>query len=119
MKKLVIICCTIAACYSCSYDNREELSKKEICQSDSIGFADHVQPTINQRCSSCHSGQSPEAGISLTNYEQISKVAKSGKLVGVITHSPGFTPMPGDGSMLSDCQISQIKIWVEDGAENN
>jgi uncharacterized membrane protein len=119
MKKLLIVCSVVAVLYSCSYDNREELSKKEVCQSDSISFAANVQPIINQRCISCHSGQFPEAGISLTTYDQVAKIATGGKLVGVISHSPGFTPMPGDGSKLSDCQISQIKMWVEDGAQNN
>jgi uncharacterized membrane protein len=119
MKKLIIVTLIAATVYSCSYDNREELSKQEICQSDSITFSKNIQPLISQRCTSCHSGQFPEAGISLTSYQVISQIAKNGKLVGVVSHAAGFPAMPADGSSLSKCEISQIKTWVDEGSQNN
>lgn len=40
-------------------------------------------------------------------------------LVGVVTHSTGFTPMPHGRPKLSDCDINTIKDWVSWKALNN
>lgn len=107
---------------SCYYD-KEELIKKldsTVCDTTNITFSGIINPIISNSCvSGCHGGGTPSAGIGLENHAQIKSIAQSGKLVGVINHSVGFSPMPKGGGKLTACQISQIEIWVNGGMLNN
>ena len=97
---------------------------QEDCDSVNVFFAETVFPIIQNNCYGCHSGSDPNGGISLTNYNQI-KAAGSispgnpGSLLGTITHAPGNVPMPENGSPLSDCNIAQIRKWINDGMPDN
>lgn len=89
------------------------------CDSTRNAFAADVQPLISTYCLGCHSTAAPSAGIALDNYAGVRGAALSGKLLGAIMHSAGFKPMPQGGSKLSDCNIAQIRGWVQAGAPNN
>ena len=89
------------------------------CDLSDITFSQSVWPIIQNSCTGCHSGASPQGGISLTNYDEVVLIAQSGALLGVIKHEPGFVPMPFNGQQLSDCQIDTIEDWVDQGLPNN
>ena len=60
----------------------------------------------------------------LKDYESISAAAKipagqPGSLYGAISHNPGNSPMPKNGTQLSDCKIKQVKVWIDAGTPNN
>lgn len=78
-----------------------------------------IKPILATNCTGCHGGTAPSGGINLTVYEVVKNVGLSGRLVGAITHAPGFQPMPRNANKLSDCKITQIKNWVSAGAQNN
>ena len=42
-----------------------------------------------------------------------------GSLLGVITGNPGNNQMPPSGIPLSDCDITQITNWINDGMPDN
>jgi len=67
----------------------------------------------------CHSGASAGGGIKITNYNEAKAIATNGNLLGSIEHSNGFLNMPKGMAKLSDYKISQIKIWIDEGIQNN
>ena len=88
-----------------------------------ISFSNQVFPIIENNCLSCHNSSTPNAGISLNNYQNISSIAEIERnnvsfLVGVINSLPGFAPMPPFGP-LDPCSIRTIELWIEQGYENN
>lgn len=89
------------------------------CDLLDVTFSGTVQPIIQQSCQGCHSGASPQGGISLTNYTQIQGFANSGALYGTVSHAAGYTAMPYNQPQLDDCKVEQIRLWVEAGAPNN
>lgn len=89
------------------------------CDTNVFTFSGAVRPIIQTRCQGCHSGGSPQGGISLTTHDQIKTVAVGGQLYGAVSHAPGFTPMPYNGNKIPDCEIAQIRKWIEDGTPNN
>jgi Planctomycete cytochrome C len=95
------------------------LCAEEACDSVNVTFAASIQPIINTYCKGCHSGGSPQGGISLENYNQIKISVDNGSLGGSINHTSGFTPMPFNQNKLSACKVSQINKWINDGAPNN
>ncbi len=89
------------------------------CDSTDVSFSIIVQPIIASHCQGCHSGSVPSGGIDLVDYDGVKVVADDGKLIGAISWDSGFENMPQGGDQLSDCNISKIRSWVEDGAPNN
>lgn len=104
---------------SCYYDVEEELYPNELCDTTAVTFSGSIQPILARNCTTCHTGSSANAGIDLSTHAGAATVALNGRLVGAITHASGFTPMPQGASKLSECNINQIKLWVENGAPNN
>jgi uncharacterized membrane protein len=89
------------------------------CDTSLYTFSGSVFNIIETNCTGCHSGASPSAGISLTNYNDIQPYAQSGALFGVIDHEPGYVPMPYNGNKLVDCEITQVRKWIDNGALND
>lgn len=105
------------------YNNKEEEvypTIKSGCDTlVTMTYSTHVAPLLKSKCTTCHGGSSPSAGIGLDTYEGVKKVADNGKLYGAINHSPSYQPMPKGGDKIVFCQIRQIKIWIDKGALNN
>lgn len=94
------------------------------CDSVNVTFSQTVWPIIQNNCLGCHSGPTPNGGISLAGYNEV-KTAGSiapgnyGSLVGTITWDAGNTNMPQNGNQLPDCSIAQINKWIADGMPDN
>ena len=89
------------------------------CDSTQFKYGANVSVIISAYCLGCHSGGSPSAGINLSTWAGVNQVAISGRLVGAVSHAPGYSPMPKNTAKLSECQIAQIRKWVNAGALNN
>jgi len=91
----------------------------EACDTSKFTFTADIFPIIQKNCSGCHGGNQPEAGIRLEDYTTIKSAADEGSLYGSVAHLTGYKPMPQNGATLSDCNINQIKNWIDNGAPNN
>ena len=114
---LLIIASFETGCY---YDKEGLLNPgTAICDTAIVTFSGAVKPILTANCISCHSAPNASAGVLLTEYSSVKNRALSGQLLGVITHSPGYPPMPQNAARLSDCNIAKIKKWVTTGAPDN
>lgn len=102
----------------CKYD-KQMIVQTTICDTAIVTFSGVVQPILTTFCISCHSGPNATNGIRVEDYTTVKQLIPNGKLLGTITHSPGFTPMPIGRSKLSDCNIAKIRKWIDQGAQNN
>jgi hypothetical protein len=85
------------------------------CDTTDVTFSGTVWPIIQNNCMGCHSGGNPSGGFTLTNFTDVSVIASNNKLIQAINGNPQMPPtLP-----LTPCQIRQIEIWVENGAQNN
>lgn len=89
------------------------------CDLTNITFSEKVWTIIQNNCTGCHSGGSPQGGISLTNYSDVAVFAGDGTLSGVINHEPGYVPMPYNANQLSQCNIDIIDEWISAGFPND
>ncbi|MBF9254498.1 hypothetical protein I2I11_14435 [Pontibacter sp. 172403-2] len=113
-----------AAVTACTSDNSEDIDPQpkpqpEQCDTTNVTFAKTVSPILAANCYSCHSSSVATNGVVLDTYAGVQKQANNGNLVGVITHAPGYPPMPQGGAKLPACDINKIKSWVKAGAPNN
>lgn len=95
-----------------------ETCSNSTCDSTSVTYNATIAPIIQTNCSGCHSNSLASGGYNFSNHAGLAVVVHNGKLVGAISHRPGFVAMP-QGGKLSDCQIALIKKWVRGGAPNN
>lgn len=117
---LIIFSTTIAGCY---YDNAEKLYPviSTSCDLSNVTFSGTLKPIIQASCLSCHSNSTASSsggGIRLENYADV-KSSASGRLMGAVNHLSGYVAMPQGGGKLTDCEISQLQKWIDNGMLNN
>ncbi len=118
--KFLLIMFVLVSLQSCYYDNNEDLyPQAPQCDTTNATFSNTIFPLINSNCTNHHSGGDPSGNVSLTNYDDISAVAKDGRLLSVIRHEVGWPPMPKGGEKLPECDIKKIEAWVNEGTPNN
>ena len=88
------------------------------CDSTDVRFSTIVLPIMAQSCQSCHGTGTQNGGVSLLNYNEVKNAVMNRNLWQSINHETGFKPMP-PSSKISDCQLRQIGIWINDGMPNN
>lgn len=109
----------------CTYNSEEALYGDEPsgnCNTENVTYSKTIKPILTASCYSCHSASTASsfgAGINLENYSQLIAVVNNGKLLGAVTHSPGYPAMPQGGAKLDNCTIEKIKAWINNGAANN
>jgi len=91
----------------------------EACNPENYTFAADIYPLISTNCRGCHSGNEPSGGIRLEDYSTIRAAVDNNSLYGSVAWLPGYSAMPNDGIRLTDCNITQIKNWIDNGAPNN
>ncbi|HVA98549.1 MAG TPA: hypothetical protein VNG53_06610 [Bacteroidia bacterium] len=108
---------------SCYYDNFEEISPaadlNTACDTTSApSYSAKVKPILSNYCYSCHNSSTAGGGIVLDTYAGVQSAANSGQLVGGTAQLNGYIPMPPN-TKISQCNIRQIELWVNQGALNN
>lgn len=96
---------------------KQDIDCAGICDSSNITFAGTVNPIIRNNCLSCHNGNS-QGQTDLSSYAAIKVQAGNGKLNCTIHHIGDCMQMP-PGAPLSECNLDQIRKWIEAGAPNN
>ena len=104
---------------SCYYDVEEEIYPIVTCDTASISFSDDVLPIIQDNCYTCHNQAANFGNVTLEGYDNLRIHVDNGNLLGTITWSPGFSPMPQTGAKLLDCEVAKIDKWIKIGAPNN
>jgi uncharacterized membrane protein len=89
------------------------------CDTTNVKYSSHIKPLIQNACQGCHSGSAPGGGIDLATYAGVKAIADNGKFYGSISHLSGYSAMPKNGNKLTECQISMVKIWINQGAPQN
>jgi len=116
---IVIGTCFAAFLPSCTYD-KEIIIPESICPDTlNTSFAARVAPLLRANCFSCHGNGSAEGNVSLDSYDEIKAIAASGRLLGSISHAPGFAAMPDGGDKLDDCSINIVRRWIAEGTKDN
>lgn len=119
MKYLVSILVLLLLLEGCYYDDKELLDPTPACDTTIVTYSGSINPLINAYCTGCHAGPNAPLSINLTTYAGVKAQADNKKLMGTISHSAGFSPMPKNGAQLSSCNIARIRKWIAAGAPNN
>jgi len=88
------------------------------CDTTNVTYQSQIGSLIATRCQGCHSGNNPDGGISLTNYNQVKNEALFGLLYDAVSHNGNATNMPYNSGQIPECEIDLIRIWIENGAPN-
>jgi mono/diheme cytochrome c family protein len=108
---------------SCTYDKEMLVavpaSAPNSADTATVSFAVSIQPLLRVNCFSCHGNGSSLGDVSLDTYDDVRALAVSGRLLGSISHSAGFAPMPEGADKLDDSSIDAVRIWIGEGTRNN
>src|ERR1700738_4953666 len=93
-----------------------------------VYFARDVQPILHSRCAACHSGDKPQAGLSVLTRAGLLSGGLSGPAVrpGASSDSllirrvtGGDARMPLGQKPLTENEVSLLSRWIDEGAEWN
>jgi len=135
MKKIILVLIVLfitAGFIGCYYDKADLVYPSSTttnpvtptpgtCDTLVVRYNVEIKNILSANCYACHSGAATNGGGHKYDVYpgDLVTMAKNGKLVLAITHSPGAVAMPKGGGMLSDCDIAKIRWWVKNGAPNN
>ncbi|HET9744685.1 MAG TPA: c-type cytochrome domain-containing protein [Chitinophagaceae bacterium] len=105
--------------YSWIQQGAKDLVCASMCDSTVFTYRAAIQPIIQNKCQGCHSGTNAQGSIDLSTYTLLKAKVADGKLWGSINHQTGYSPMPKNGTKLSECELSQFQKWINAGAPNN
>lgn len=91
----------------------------DACDTANFKYSTAIQPLLQNNCVGCHNAASLGGGIDLSTYTGAKAVAVNGRLLGTVNWLTGFSAMPKGGVKMPDCQIMQIKKWIDAGSPNN
>src|SRR6187200_1068273 len=80
---------------ACSKENEQDLADA-FCDTLNISFSGFVQPLMNSYCVGCHNSNNMSGNQDLSSYEGVVAASLNNKLMGAITHTPGYPFMPKD-----------------------
>ncbi len=89
------------------------------CDTSVYTFAARVKPLMDKWCVGCHNTGNAGGNHDLSTYNGIKTSLATGRFLGSIQHTSGFSQMPKSASKLSDCDLNAIVKWVNAGALNN
>ncbi len=95
---------------------------------EKLTFDDHIKPVLQQRCSSCHSGNRKEADLDVTNFTALMAGGGSGEVISpgsagdsylykLVTYAES-PEMPPSGK-IPDAEIKLIETWINQGSLEN
>lgn len=98
----------------------QNLSCEEaVCDTSDVTYAGYIRPFLDLHCTGCHTGTNAGGGVFLSGFSTVQEVALNGRLLGSIQHDEGFVQMPQGEDKLESCDITKIRLWIEEGAPNN
>lgn len=119
MKEILLAISLLAMLPGCYYDTEETLYPSLGCAVENVTYTQTVLPILQANCLSCHSANANFGGVTLEGYDRLLTYVNNGQLLGVIRHTPGFSPMPNNAPQLRECDIEKIATWVDQGAQDN
>jgi uncharacterized membrane protein len=87
------------------------------CDTAVSGFSSTIQPMMTKYCVGCHAYPNAGAGVDLSSHLGVKNAINQG-LMKSLDHTGNY-PMPKGGSKLSDCEINQVRKWIQKGAPND
>jgi hypothetical protein len=111
---------------ACTFDNEEEIFPTEEgeggCETTNMSYLTNVVPILETNCYVCHDDDnfnSFGSNIHLEGYDNLMDYVDNGRFFGAINHDQGFSQMPKNSAQLDQCDLDQIKSWIDAGALNN
>jgi hypothetical protein len=105
--------------YTWILQGAKDLICENMCDSNSYTYNVSIKNLITTKCQGCHSGVSAGGNIDLSTYANVKAQVTNGKLWGSLNFVSGYSAMPKNGTKLSDCELAQIRKWIDAGALNN
>lgn len=123
---ILTVCVTfiVLSMTSCYYDVEEELYPGTTCDTTNVLFSNQVSLILTNRCLNCHNSNNAPmigGGVDLDGHANVKVYVDNGKLLSSITHdgNASFMPKSANNTKLPDCDIAQIRAWINAGALNN
>jgi uncharacterized membrane protein len=119
---MIIVAVISISANSCTNANKEEIIPVVPCDTVGMSYTNDIVPILSGNCYACHGATTHStSGVNLEDYNTLKSYANGveGQLYQNITHASSHPMPPPPIPKLSDCDISKILDWINQGAPNN
>ncbi|GLR15532.1 hypothetical protein [Portibacter lacus] len=108
---LILSVITIFSCDKESITPEMEEEMEEECNLTDVTYNGTIKSILSGcQGSSCHGSGT---GREMTNFTEAKAYAQNGRILGALNRDNNFSPMPKNGSKLSQCKIDQVSAWID------
>ena len=107
---------------NCYYDNEEDLFQyvqQQECKVAAATYSTDIIPLLVAHCNRCHRNERQDGNVNLEGYNQVKRYVEDGSLWGTTNHVAGYSIMPTNGVKIPFCEIEKMRLWIENGAQND
>ncbi|MGZ3918937.1 MAG: hypothetical protein ACXVNM_02095 [Bacteroidia bacterium] len=118
-----VVTLIFVSCYKDNFRKRHPSIASASNQCDTSGvisYSTQIVPIINNYCINCHNSPSTPPDLSTYTGVQACSQGKQAKLYGSVSWDGTAQQMPqGSSTQISTCDIRKIKLWIDQGSQNN
>lgn len=100
--------------YSCSTNSEDDLIVKEVIVEE-VKYTENIKPIIDNNCIGCHGNINPNAGLTLTNYNQVKQAVLNNGLIDRISKPSGDPQLMPTSGRMPQQTIDLVTQWNSDG----
>lgn len=99
----------------CYYDVEETLYPG-FCNTDQVTYSEVIEPLVQLRCNApaCHAPGGDGIG-DFTSYQGLKSQVDNGNVAQQVLEMESMPP----AGALSSCEMDQVRIWIDNGAQQN
>jgi hypothetical protein len=112
---------SMASCYNDKAELLYPAQPTSTCDTAAVSYSLTVSPIAVANCakSGCHNTRTKQNGYDMSTYDGMAAAASDPKFIGDVENTPGYVPMPNDGTQLTACEKQQLVAWANQGKKNN
>jgi len=130
-KSFLVIVAFVLFIANCKKDSTSISTPIDYTQITNIVYSEHVQPLLNQYCTSCHGSQSPAAGLQVNTWDNLIRGSRDGEalipfdpnnsmMIEMLTKLSGGSHPSETGQGAPDSIETDFLVrWIREGAKND
>lgn len=100
--------------FSCSTNSEDDLILP-IENTEIVKYNQNIKPIMDSNCIGCHGNSNPNAGLSLTNFNQVRQAVLNNGLIDRISRQSGDPQLMPTGGRMPQQTIDLVVKWQTDG----
>lgn len=121
--RIFVLICMAMGLSSCAYDylDDDELDLSPTVVPDQVSYLTDVDPILRRSCNfaGCHVSPGSPRRPAMDTYLELKEVVDNGRFQNAVFDRSPYPMPPSSNPQLTDVELSILRNWIDEGAQNN